>query len=55
MEESRILVCGQASFKNKIIDLVKKILFVEPKFITGFTLLCASLIQPIPFLATGPI
>jgi hypothetical protein len=55
MEESPSLVCGQASFKNKIIHLVKKIRFVEPKFITTFTLLCASLIQPITFLATGPI
>jgi len=49
------LVCEQASFKNKIIHLVKKILFVEPKFITTFTLPCASLIQPIPFRATSPI
>jgi len=50
------LVCGKGSFKNKIIHLfLKKNIFVEPKFITAFTLPCASLIQPIPFRATGPI
>ena len=32
----------QYSFNNKVTHLVKKILYVEPKFIIAFTLLCTS-------------